>query len=112
MKIAIPCVEDKLSLHFGHCAYFSFVTVDDATKKITDEKREDAPPHEPGLLPKWVKDREADMVICGGMGQRAQQLFISQGIKVMVGAPSETPKQIVQSYLDGTLVTGVNGCDH
>ncbi|MDA3901736.1 MAG: NifB/NifX family molybdenum-iron cluster-binding protein [Spirochaetes bacterium] len=112
MKIAIPCVQDKLSLHFGHCAYFTFITVDDTTRSIVDETREDAPPHEPGLLPAWVKERDASLVICGGMGQRAQQLFNSQGIEVLVGAPSDVPRVIVQSYLNGKLETGVNGCDH
>ncbi len=46
------------------------------------------------------------------MGQRAQQLFAQSGVKVVVGAPAETPENLVAAYLDGTLVSGQNACDH
>jgi predicted Fe-Mo cluster-binding NifX family protein len=46
------------------------------------------------------------------MGQRAQQLFAEYGIKVVVGAAPETPENIVQAYLNGSLVSGQNLCDH
>jgi predicted Fe-Mo cluster-binding NifX family protein len=35
MKIAIPVVDKQLCLHFGHCAQFALVDVDDANKEIT-----------------------------------------------------------------------------
>lgn len=77
-------------------------------------KREDvdAPPHQPGLLPLWLAERGANMIIAGGMGQRAQELFAQQGIKVVVGVPAETPERLVSAYLDGILQTGENICDH
>jgi ATP-binding protein involved in chromosome partitioning len=43
------------------------------------------------------------------MGQRAQGLFAQNGIAVVVGAP---PEKIVSLFLEGTLVTGENSCDH
>ena len=52
------------------------------------------------------------MIIAGGMGQRAQSLFAENGIKVVVGAPAETPEQLVAEYLAGTLKAGENVCDH
>ncbi|MEE8572484.1 MAG: NifB/NifX family molybdenum-iron cluster-binding protein, partial [Gemmatimonadota bacterium] len=72
----------------------------------------EAPPHQPGLLPAWLNERGVNMVIAGGMGSRAQELFSQAGIEVMVGAASTDPKEIVQSYFDGTLVAGQNVCDH
>ena len=112
MKIAIPLAEGKLTAHFGHCASFAIVDVEDKTKKIL--KREDiaAPPHEPGLLPPWLAERGANVIIAGGMGQRAQQLFTQQGIQVVVGAPSETPEKLITDYFSGTLQAGINLCDH
>jgi Mrp family chromosome partitioning ATPase/predicted Fe-Mo cluster-binding NifX family protein len=112
MKIAIPLAEGKLSMHFGHCERFALVDVDPVEKKIL--KREDiaAPPHEPGLLPKWLADRGANLIIAGGMGQRAQALFAEQGIQVVVGAPSDTPERLVGDYLAGSLQSGENVCDH
>jgi ATP-binding protein involved in chromosome partitioning len=52
------------------------------------------------------------VIIAGGMGRRAQQLFAQNGITVVVGAPAETPEQLVSAYLSGTLETGGNLCDH
>jgi predicted Fe-Mo cluster-binding NifX family protein len=46
------------------------------------------------------------------MGQRAQQLFTAQNIAVVVGAPADTPEKLVESFLAGTLQSGVNACDH
>ncbi len=112
MKIAIPLAQGKLSLHFGHCEQFAMIDVDSGTKKIV--RREDivAPPHEPGLLPRWLAERGANMIIAGGMGQRAQSLFEQNRIEVLIGAPSDTPERLVEAYLGGALQSGDNVCDH
>ena len=72
----------------------------------------EAPAHEPGLLPAWLAERGAKVIIAGGMGQRAQGLFAAQNIQVVVGAPADTPEQLVDDYLAGTLQSGANVCDH
>jgi len=112
MKIAIPVVDGKLSAHFGHCTEFALVDTDVESKTITSSQTLPAPPHEPGLLPKWLAEKGAGMIIAGGMGVRAQGLFQQQNISVVVGAPYETPEAIVRAYLNGVLKTGVNLCDH
>ena len=60
----------------------------------------------------WLAERGAEVIIAGGMGQRALQLFAENGIKVVVGAPSEPPEDVLAAYLNGTLETGGNVCDH
>jgi predicted Fe-Mo cluster-binding NifX family protein len=112
MRIAIPVANGKLCMHFGHCEHFALVDVDPADNKIL--KREDiaAPPHQPGLLPPWLAERGATVIIAGGMGRRAQDLFAEQNIQVVLGAPAETPEKIVADYLAGTLRVGENACDH
>lgn len=112
MKIAIPLAEGKLAMHFGHCQHFALVDVDEAQKKIVARNDIEAPPHQPGLLPPWLAERGVTTIIAGGMGQRAYGLFAEQGIQVVIGAPAETPEQIVTAYLGGTLATGENICDH
>lgn len=112
MKIAIPTANGKLNLHFGHCAAFTLMDVDPETKTITATAEIDAPPHEPGLLPPWLAERGVNLIIAGGMGQRAQTLFIAQNIEVIVGAPCETPEALTNAYLAGALETGTNACDH
>ena len=65
-----------------------------------------------GLLPPWLAQRGATMIIAGGMGQRALGLFAEQGIQVVVGAAAETPEKLVLDYLAGSLRAGENVCDH
>jgi len=112
MKIAIPCAEGELCMHFGHCQQFALLDVDDASKTITATTMVTPPPHEPGLLPRWLAEKGVTLVIAGGMGMRAQQIFTANGIEVIAGADSAAPEAVVTAYLAGTLVTGANGCSH
>ncbi len=110
MKFAIPMAMGKLTAHFGHCREFCFVTTDN--NKIMKSEVLEPPPHEPGVLPKWLHDHGVNMVIAGGMGNKAQELFGQAGIKVVTGAPTETPEKLVADYLANALVTGANVCGH
>ncbi|MGQ9652192.1 MAG: iron-sulfur cluster carrier protein MrpORP [Phycisphaerae bacterium] len=112
MKIAIPVAEGKLCIHFGHCEQFALLDVDEKAKKVTGKRILTPPPHEPGVLPRWLHQQGATVVIAGGMGQRAQALFAENGIKVVVGATAGEPEQLASQYLAGTLVSGANVCDH
>ena len=112
MRIAIPLAQGKLSLHFGHCDQFAIIDTDENTKEIT--KREDMTPpaHEPGVLPRWLHEQNVNVIIAGGMGQRAQQLFVQNDIKVVVGASSGEPEDLVRAFMQDNLETGDNICDH
>jgi len=112
MRIAIPLTDGRLAQHFGHCEKFALVDVDPATKEITATSEAEAPEHQPGLLPPWLKERGADLIIAGGMGSRAHSLFQAASIEVLTGAPAESADTIVRQYLDGNLITGENACDH
>lgn len=112
MKIAIPVVQGKLSAHFGHCEEFALIDVDENQKKIIHKESVPAPEHQPGLLPEWLREKGATVIIAGGMGARAQDLFAQKGIQVICGAPAMEPDKIVADYLNGKLVTGANVCDH
>ena len=112
MKIAVPVANGRLCLHFGHCSQFVIHEVDLSSKRTLRRDYLTPPPHEPGVLPRWLHQQGANVIISGGMGARAQSLFAENGIQVIVGAASGAPEQVVQAYLDGTLQTGANICDH
>jgi ATP-binding protein involved in chromosome partitioning len=112
MRIAIPVENGILAQHFGHCDRFALIDVDPAAKRITGASEIDAPEHQPGLLPPWLKERGVNVVIAGGMGGRAHSLFEAASIEVFTGAPAAPPAALVQSYLNGTLVDGGSLCDH
>ena len=99
-------------MHFGHCEVFAVVTVDEQDKKIVGTEMLTPPAHEPGVLPRWLGEQGANVIVAGGMGQRAQQLFAQNGITVVVGVPGGTAEDVVTAYLSGTLQAGENICDH
>ncbi|MFP4213585.1 MAG: iron-sulfur cluster carrier protein MrpORP [Desulfohalobiaceae bacterium] len=112
MKIAIPVAQGRLCQHFGHCEQFALVSVDTEAKKIQAIEHLNPPPHEPGVLPRWLAEQKADLVIVGGMGSRAQGIFQEHGVQVLAGAQGGSPEEIVVDYLNSNLVTGANACDH
>jgi len=112
MKIAIPIAQGRLSMHFGHCEQFALVDVDTDNRSVGAVNYATPPAHEPGVLPRWLHEQGAEVIIAGGMGQRAQGLFTKNGITVVVGAPADTPEALAAAYLEGTLEAGENVCDH
>jgi ATP-binding protein involved in chromosome partitioning len=112
MRIAIPTANGALCAHFGHSSEFTLVEVDPDLQTITSTETVEAPDHEPGLLPRWLKERGVDLVIAGGMGRRAQSIFVEHGVQLLVGAPVASPAELTASYLNGSLETGLNLCDH
>ena len=74
MKIAIPTNGGKLCQHFGHCEVFTFIEVDDTTKQIINREEITPPEHVPGIIPPWVAEQGAKLVIAGGMGGRRHGL--------------------------------------
>ena len=112
MRIAVPLAQGELSLHFGHCDQFAIFDVDENLKKLISRNDAAPPGHAPGVLPKWLHENNVNVIIAGGMGQRAQQLFAQNNIKVVIGASSGSPEEIISAYLQDTLETGDNICDH
>ncbi len=112
MRYAIPVSDGKISPHFGHCEYFAFFDIEEPGREITGKENMPSPEHQPGLLPAWLAERGANVIIAGGMGPRAVDLFQQNGIDVIIGAAESDPEQAVISHLNGTLDTGDNICDH
>jgi ATP-binding protein involved in chromosome partitioning len=112
MKLAIPVSGGVVSPHFGHCEQFALIDVDPSTKKILKKEMVTSPAHQPGLLPVWLADKGATAILAGGMGSRAQMLFQENHIDVITGVVETDPEKAVAQYLNGSLATGNNVCDH
>ena len=109
--IAIPLAAGRLSTHFGHCEKFALCDVDLANNEILNCQQFEAPAHERGVLPAWLRDQGVSLVIAGGMGHRAQSMLNEFGIEVVLGAPAEPPEKIVRQFIGGRLELGENVCD-
>jgi predicted Fe-Mo cluster-binding NifX family protein len=110
MKIALPLTQGRVSEHFGHCEQFALYTV--VGDVIGAPSYLSPPAHEPGVFPSWLKKQGTDVVITGGMGRRAHDLFTQNNIEVISGVSSTEPDDLVAQYMDGTLESGTNKCSH
>ena len=110
MKIAIPLAEGKLCAHFGHCEEFAIISVEDG--KVIDQQMMTPPPHAPGVIPNWVADQGCTDIVVGGMGEAAIAIFRQRGIRVLCGAPVDTPENLAARYLRRELIDSGSTCDH
>lgn len=113
MKIAVPVANEQTCMHFGHCQVFHVFNLNEKNEIVNVDVLT-PPPHEPGVIPKWMGEEvKADVILAGGMGMKAQQLFTHYNIKIVTGVQSgKTPEELVKDYVNNQLVTGENACSH
>lgn len=107
MKIAVSSEGKYVSGHFGHCEGFTIYNVEDG--KVMGSNYTPNPGHKPGFLPLFLKGLNVNVVISGGMGERAQNLFHDNGIEVIVGAEGLCD-DTVQKYVNGELKSTGSVC--
>ncbi|MGB7556770.1 MAG: NifB/NifX family molybdenum-iron cluster-binding protein [Candidatus Korobacteraceae bacterium] len=112
MRIAIPLSDGRLSQHFGHSEQFLFVDTDKEQRSILRRELVPAPEHVSGFLPEWLNANAVTVVIAAGLGSRARDLLTASSMKVVTGVSAVDPETLVAHFLDGTLESGANGCDH
>jgi len=100
MKIAISTEGDYVSEHFGRCPYFTFFEVSDGI--ILKRELVQNIEHSPGAVPKFLKEKGVDLIISGGMGRKAVDLFRTFGIEIIIGAQGKID-DIIEKYLKGNL---------
>jgi len=107
---AIPTAGGRLTPHFGRCEQFAIVETEN--NKIVNEYSLDPPEHQPGTYPRFLADKNVDVIFAGGMGPKAQDLFTTNNIEVYMGVYEGEPAEIVNQYYKGQLQSGDNSCDH
>jgi predicted Fe-Mo cluster-binding NifX family protein len=112
MKIAIPVENGRLHSHFGGSRHFAIVEVDPDTKGTVRAETLPAPEHQPGAFPRWLRELGVEVVIVGGIGQRALTLFGQNGINVVAGQAGQTVENLVAACLNGGLSAQLEGCAH
>ena len=109
MKIAISCDGNQVSMHFGRCEKYVVFEESNGALKKRDELLN--PGHEPFFLPKFLKEKQVNKIICSGIGPRAMTLFSELGIEVIPGV-SGSIDEVIEKYLKDKLVAGESTCDH
>ncbi|MFC4666157.1 DUF134 domain-containing protein [Falsiporphyromonas endometrii] len=109
-KIAIPTEQGKLFGHFGRATHVTIISLEN--NKIVSTQSLETPKHEHGSLPKFLKENGVSDVIVNSIGQGAVNFLVKYGIEIHQGAPLEPVMDIVQQFLDGTIVYGEGQCNH
>jgi predicted Fe-Mo cluster-binding NifX family protein len=109
MKIAVACEGNMVTEHFGHCE--SFIIYDTAEGAITEKTILPNPGHKPGFLPNYLNDLDVKVIISGGMGGGAIDIFNEKNIEVIVGAYGDAD-EAVSKYLAGGLKSTGTVCNH
>ena len=107
MKIVVAAMGNQVAGHFGHCETFLFF--DTADGNITGEQAVPNPGHRPGFLPNFLADNGAQVIIAGGMGGGAVDIFNERGVEVIVGAQGDA-RAAVEAYLRGELISTGSVC--
>lgn len=109
-RIAIPLENGILCAHFGHCEQFYFADIKDG--QIIKEETITPPEHQPGVYPAWVKQQGVDIVIAGGIGGKAKDLFAKEQISIYAGTGTNEPKKLAEAFIKGLLPILEGSCNH
>ncbi|MDD2517950.1 MAG: NifB/NifX family molybdenum-iron cluster-binding protein, partial [Synergistales bacterium] len=103
MKIAVATENGNVCPHFGHAPTFRIFETDG--KSIIGHQDHPNPGHAPGVLPRWLSEMKVEVIIAGGMGPRAEDLFQAAGVRPVIGATGEAG-EAAKAVLEGTLGCG------
>ena len=107
LKIAVASENKMVTEHFGHCE--SFMIFDTENNQIIKSETVANPGHKPGFLPNFLADRGVNVIISGGMGGGAVDIFNERNVEVIVGASGHA-KTAAEDYLKGVLKTTGSVC--
>jgi predicted Fe-Mo cluster-binding NifX family protein len=107
LRIAVASENDMVTEHFGHCLNFNIFEADN--NQIVNSQSIPNPGHRPGFLPNFLNDLGVNVIISGGMGAGAIDIFNEKDIEVIVGVRGEA-RTAAQQYLEGVLKSTGSVC--
>jgi predicted Fe-Mo cluster-binding NifX family protein len=104
-------LQGSLSAHFGRCPYYTLVDIDgDRVSEVNIVENPYYDNHIPGAVPEFIKSKNAHVMIAGGMGPRAIDLFNQFGIEAVTTGAQGIIDDILSAYLRGEI-QGALGCE-
>jgi predicted Fe-Mo cluster-binding NifX family protein len=110
MKLCIPSettggLEDKVGYHFGRV--INYTIYDDKSNQV--EIIENTSSHRGGtkLPAELLHEHNVDVMICGGIGRRAIQLFEQYGVEIYIGAQGIV-KDAIEQFKQNKLQMATN----
>lgn len=109
MKIAVTCENGQIFQHFGRTELFKVYEVED--NKIVSCELIGSNGSGHGALAGLLSQHAIDVLICGGIGQGAQNALAGYGIEICAGASGDCD-EAVAAYLNGELADAGVTCSH
>ncbi|HBN96332.1 MAG TPA: dinitrogenase iron-molybdenum cofactor [Firmicutes bacterium] len=107
MKIAVASENGMVAEHFGHCEGFVIFETED--NQIVKSEVVANPGHRPGFLPNFLSDMGVNIIISGGMGGGAIEIFNEKNIEVIVGARGKA-QAAAENYMNDSLKSTSSVC--
>jgi len=114
MKVSIPTkdengLEGVVEPHFGKAP--TYTIIDTENNQVTVIPNTSEHMGGTGLPPEYLHENGVDIMLCGGLGFKAVNMFESYGIKVFVGAGG-TVRDTFEAWKAGKLqnATAENSC--
>lgn len=102
MKIAItatgPEFNSVIDPRFGRCQYFLILDEEGKLLKAIPNEGIEAMRGAGITAAQIVADEKVDVIITGNVGPRAYMVLEQSGIKIFIGAPNITVKQVFEMY--------------
>ena len=110
MKIAVTYEDGQVFQHFGHTSQFKLYEVENGQVISSQVVGTNGQGH--GALAGLLRQMQADVLICGGIGGGAQAALAQAGIRLF-GGVSGPADEAVQALLSGALRYDPDvHCDH
>jgi predicted Fe-Mo cluster-binding NifX family protein len=101
MQIVVVSTDNGfVAEHFGRCPNFTIAKISGG--KILEKTVIPNPGHETGFLPKFFSEKNANILISGGVGARAITLFEEYGIKTILGVSGKVDS-VLEDFINGKL---------
>ncbi len=107
IRIAVASEGKNVTEHFGHCPAFTIFDAENGA--IVREETVPNPGHKPGFLPNFLADRGVNVIVSGGMGGGAVEIFNERNVEVIMGASGDA-KAAAEAYLRGELKSAGSVC--
>ncbi len=115
-RIAFSCednrgLQSEMSMHFGRCPNYTLIEIEGPeVKNVEVIENPYFSNHLPGVVPGFINEQNVNVMIAGGMGPRAVQMFEDFGIEVATGVCGKV-ENVLKAYLEGK-VKGTIPCSH
>jgi predicted Fe-Mo cluster-binding NifX family protein len=103
-------LDGMISAHFGRCPFYTMVNVEgDKILGFEVVKNPHYTNHQPGVVPQFIHSQKVNVMIAGGMGPMAIDLFNQFQIDVATGVQGKV-RDVVEAYLRGEI-KGIVACE-